>query len=472
MRSLVALLLLLLALPALAQEYRVGTGTCIRPGGSFSVSGSFGGQVGAIILIDGADAVTLQVRGWSAGRVRLLLPSGVTPDRYAVVWRQTPVAQPGSADWVQLGSLRVCEDGGRPGRVPRDVVKAVGGGPEYVVSVAPREAEAAIAALRAADAEVIRTTPLPQLGRVLLVVTLPRSLTLAEARGILDAAAPSARIDLHHLYGFAEGPRLYAAALVGDDPGRLCELRSPVKVGIIDGPLNPGHPALDGVETVSTSVLQTGDRPVSRDHGTAVAALIAGRDIGGFRGFAPGARIYAVTAFVAADGGSARLEAIAAGLDWLAGQGVRIVNLSMEGSPNAAFDDILAQGRAVGLVMIAAAGNEGTSASRYPAASSSTIAVTAVDAAGRAYGSANTGAHIEFAAPGVDLYVAKGAGGGYRSGTSYAAPIVSALVARLAAAGGLSLEGARQGLRRGTADLGPAGRDSQFGFGLVQTGGC
>ena len=122
--------------------------------------------------------------------------------------------------------------------------------------------------------------------------------------------------------------------------------------------------------------------------------------------------------------------------------------------------------------MIAAAGNEGTAAPRYPAASSSTIAVTAVDAAGRAYRAANTGPHIEFAAPGVDLYVARGGGGGYRSGTSYAAPIVSALVARRAARSGVSLDAARSALRNGVRDLGAGGRDTQYGFGLVQTGGC
>lgn len=473
MRGVLALVLwVCLALPSLAQQYQISAASCVRPGGSLAVSGSFGAPVGDVVLVDGAERIVLTVRGWSAGRVRLAVPRSTAGMRYALAWRQVPGAEPGMPTWVPLGSVTVCPERGRPGRVSGDVVTAAGGGAEYVVSVSPREAVGATQALQAANAEVIRTTRLPQLGRVLLIVTLPGDLTLAEARGILDGAAPSARMDLHHVYGFAEGPRLYAAAQVGDDPGRLCVLRSRVKVGMIDGPLNVGHRALDGVETVTTSVLGDGERPVSRDHGTAVAALIAGRDAGGFGGFAAGARVYAVTAFAAADGGSARLEAIAEGLDWLAGQGVRIVNLSMEGSPNAAFEDILAAGRGAGLVMIAAAGNEGTSAPRYPAASLSTIAVTAVDAAGRVYGQANTGPHLEFAAPGVDLYVAKGAGGGYRSGTSYAAPIVTALVARLADGGGVSLDSARRRLQRGVRDLGPAGRDDRFGYGLVQTGGC
>jgi subtilisin family serine protease len=470
MRQLLALILLLvLSLPALAQEYRVTAPGCVRPGGSVLISGSFAGQVGRIILVDGNDATALTLRGWTSARVRISLPRDLASGGYALVWRQTPDAQPGQPGWVPLGSLQVCQSGGRPDRAPADVVTAAAGGPEFVVSVAPREAGAAARALEAEGAQVIRTTPLPQLGRVLLIVALPQALTLPEARAVLDAAAPSARIDLHHIYGFAEGPRLYATGLIGDDPSRSCSLRSPVAVGIIDGPLNTSHPALQGVETVTTSVLETGEKPVSRDHGTAVAALIAGQEAG-FRGFAPGARIFAVTAFAAKGGGSARLEAVALGLDWLAGQGVGIVNLSMEGSPNAAFEDILARAHGAGLVMIAAAGNEATAAPRYPAASAHTIAVTAVDAAGRAYPQANTGAHLDLAAPGVDLYVAKGAGGGYRSGTSFAAPIVTGLVARLG--GGVSLDGALQSLRRDARDLGPSGPDTQFGFGLVQTGGC
>jgi hypothetical protein len=261
--------------------------------------------------------------------------------------------------------------------------------------------------------------------------------------------------------------------MIGDNPARPCGLTRSISVGIIDSPVNARHPALAGVPIAQTSVLSDGERPAPSDHGTAIAGLIAGNPSGGYPGFAPGARIFAATVFSQGRGSvGARLENVAAGLDWMASQGVRIVNLSMEGSPNAAFEDVLARARAAGLVMIAAAGNEGTATPRYPAASPSTIAVTAVDAAGRAYPSANTGGHIEFSAPGVDLYVARNSGGGYRSGTSYSAPIVTALVARQAARGGITLDGARSLLRRGVRDLGPDGRDTQFGFGLVQTGGC
>ena len=464
------MLWLFLALPSVAQEFRISAGGCIRPGGTVAVSGSFTGRTGEILLLEDNRAIVLAVRGWSSTRVRLALPEGVTPGPKALVWRVVPEARPGDRTWIPLGTLRLCRDAGRPGRILGDVV-TIAGQPEFIVSVAPREVALAVQALQGAGATLLRQTDLPNLGRVLLVVTLPADLSQAEARDILQRAAPSARIDRHHVYGLAQDPRLYAAGLIGDDPARRCLLARPVAIGMIDGPLNPDHPALAGVELVTTSVLDPAERPVTRDHGTAVAGLLAGRSAT-FPGFAPGARVYAVTAFSAQGGGAGRLEAVALGLDWLAGQGVRIVNLSMEGSPNAAFEDILARAAAAGLVMVAAAGNEGTEVPRYPAASPHTIAVTAVDAAGRPYAQANTGDHIDLAAPGVDLFVPRGAGGAYRSGTSYAAPIVAALIARLADRRAITRDSALQSLRDGARDLGPAGRDAQFGFGLVQTGGC
>lgn len=122
-------------------------------------------------------------------------------------------------------------------------------------------------------------------------------------------------------------------------------------------------------------------------------------------------------------------------------------------------------------MVVAAAGNNRSDEAMYPAASPDTIAVTAVDASGRIYRQANFGAHIEFAAPGVDLYVAWSEAGTYRSGTSFATPVVTALLARQSEHAPVDLDTARAALRADARDLGPGGRDERFGFGLVQSGG-
>ena len=118
------------------------------------------------------------------------------------------------------------------------------------------------------------------------------------------------------------------------------------------------------------------------------------------------------------------------------------------------------------MVVVAAAGNDGAAAPpRYPAAFDFVIAVTAVDAELDPYARAPRGEHIDLAAPGVDVFVP---GGGYRTGTSIAAPFVTAAIAADPAATRLgSVDEVRRHLLAGARDLGPAGRDDVFGAGLA-----
>ncbi|WP_057795937.1 S8 family serine peptidase [Roseovarius atlanticus] len=359
-------------------------------------------------------------------------------------------------------------------RAARDEVQATDGSPEYVLLVNRGQATAAAQALISAGATLLRERPLPQFGQQMYFFVFPRTLTLEQGRALLAGRTPSAVLDLHKIYVRSAGPRVYHALMVGDAPGQSCRVGRSIRVGVIDGAVNAGHPAFGGVRIVRQSFLREGARRTGASHGTAVAGLIAGSSgAGPLAGLAPGVQVYAAEAFgleKTSDGG--RLEAVAAGLDWLVGSGVRLVNMSFAGASNQVFAKLLGLAQGRGVVIVAAAGNDRSGAPVYPAASPSTIAVTAVDAGGRLYGRANYGRHIEFAAPGVDLYVAWGNGGSYRSGTSFAAPVVTAILARQASRGGLSLNGARAFLRSSAKDLGPGGRDSHYGYGLVQSGGC
>ncbi len=343
---------------------------------------------------------------------------------------------------------------------------------EYILVTPPAAAQAAVDALVAAGAQPLRQRALTALGRQAVIFILPRGLGRAAAQQVLDAAAPGAVIDVHHLYRFAQGaPRLYAPQLVGDPGPGVCDAPSSVTVGVIDGPVDAAHPALSGAQVVVEGVLNDGQRYAAAGHGTAVAALIVGRDgSGALAGFATGARLHAVAAFRRNGGSSASdVELIGAALDRLLARGVRLVNMSFAGPQNRALADLLSAAAGRGAVMIAAAGNDRSARAAFPAGHPGVIAVTAVDAASRLYRSANTGDHIEFAAPGVDLFVAGGSGGRYESGTSYAAPIVAAMVARM---GNVSTTTARQRLARAARDLGNPGRDAQFGWGLVQAPTC
>ncbi|CAN0593746.1 unnamed protein product, partial [Laminaria digitata] len=161
-------------------------------------------------------------------------------------------------------------------------------------------------------------------------------------------------------------------------------------------------------------------------------------------------------------------------LNWMAGESVRVVNLSFAGPRNAVLSATLGRAMRQGMLPVAAAGNNGPEASpAYPAADEGLIAVTAIDAAKRLYASANRGDYIDLAAPGVDIWTAAtGGGGAYRSGTSYAAPYVAAVAAAmLARHPRLPSDLLKESLRRSAIDLGTAGRDSDFGWGLVRAPG-
>jgi subtilisin family serine protease len=123
-----------------------------------------------------------------------------------------------------------------------------------------------------------------------------------------------------------------------------------------------------------------------------------------------------------------------------------------------------------GLALVAAAGNGGAEARpAYPAAHPVVLAVTAVDESLEPYDFANRGDYIDFAAPGVRLWTAREKGGGLQSGTSFAAPFITAAVAlHLASGVEPDSRALRKILRRYTKDLGAPGRDAIFGWGLVR----
>ncbi|MEO8241311.1 MAG: S8 family serine peptidase [bacterium] len=377
-----------------------------------------------------------------------------------------------------LGQARPSRGGGTSGSgqaAPRpggpDVVVQRSGRVEYIVVVPTRQAAQGVAALQAAGATLQRVTTLRSLGRVMLILDLPGA-GLNRLRAAL-AQVPTARVDLHHLYRFAGGPRLYAAALLGETAATPCRLSRRVKIGLIDGPVDRTHPALQSAGITVTSVLRPDERPRGSDHATAIAGLMVGEDSSGvLAGYAQGAELTAVAAFSAIAGSEgADVERIGMALDLLLAAGVRLINMSFAGPPNQVLGEVLTRGLANGAVIVAAVGNNGGAEAMLPAGLDGVIGVTAVDAARHRYAKANR-AGVDFAAPGVDLYAAKGRAGGYVSGTSFAAPIVTAYAARLMAQGKGDVASLRRALAAGATDLGQAGPDAEFGWGLVQAPTC
>lgn len=157
-------------------------------------------------------------------------------------------------------------------------------------------------------------------------------------------------------------------------------------------------------------------------------------------------------------------------------QGAKLVNLSLgfSGSSNL-IEEQLKQGWNKGTIFVAASGNAGNQDVYYPAKSQYTIAVGAVDLSGvRAYFS-NYGPELDLVAPGVGIYLAYSTDGyGLGDGTSFAAPLATGAIALY-----MSAYKKRYGVwpspnrvyscaTQTAEDLGPRGRDEEYGSGLIR----
>lgn len=249
---------------------------------------------------------------------------------------------------------------------------------------------------------------------------------------------------------------------------------APPVIGMIDTRIDTNHEALAGQDVEMLEL--PGHVPTSSsDHGTAIAALLAGRRDSKAPGLLPAAKIVSVDAFAMEDGiERADVIRLVDAIEALWRRGVRIVNLSLSGPPNAVLEQAIDRALARGMILIAAAGNGGPGGKpAYPAAYPGVIAVTAVDHEMRIYSRATRGDYIALAAPGVGLkMVVAPSSEASRSGTSFAVPYVTAAVASLLARDSALDDAAVTRLLSSSArDLGRPGRDPVYGWGLLQTAG-
>ena len=181
----------------------------------------------------------------------------------------------------------------------------------------------------------------------------------------------------------------------------------------------------------------------ARDHGTIAAGLIAARPGNGtdMAGLGWDTRVLPVE--VLDDCGNGTTSGVAAGVRWAVDAGADIINLSLTGQgPDPALSSALAYARSKGLLVVAAAGNQGGTRPVFPAADPGVVAVAATGPPGGSEGDrvaafSNRGTWVDIAAPGTDVTGLRRVGGSTNltdgttsgTGTSFAAPQVSATAA-------------------------------------------
>lgn len=291
-----------------------------------------------------------------------------------------------------------------------------------------------------------------------------------ETDNLVASAQPNYQFTLQQTAAAQGDPAQYELAKL-----RLPEAhalsRGGVTVAVIDSGVDETHAELAGSVVEIFNPLPT--PMAAHNHGTAIAALIAGH--GKLMGAAPNAKILAARAFDPAGAGAQGTTfAILKSLDWADEKGARIINMSFAGPNDPAIHRALEAAHKKGIVLIAAAGNAGAkSPPLYPAADVNVIAVTATDADDKLFEQSNRGKHIAVAAPGTQLLVATPDGYEVSSGTSYSAATVSGIVALMLERRGDLTPGRVRDILLATAkDIGPKGRDVMFGAGLADAYGA
>ncbi|MFE5583380.1 type VII secretion-associated serine protease mycosin [Kitasatospora sp. NPDC056531] len=225
-----------------------------------------------------------------------------------------------------------------------------------------------------------------------------------------------------------------------------------ITVAVIDGGFKLDHPDLVGqfLPGKDFSGSPGGVGSYADGHGTEMASLIAGtgKSSGGTGayGLAPGVKILPLKMNDGSDrslGASISsdfLDEVGQAVNYAVEQGAKVISISEESAavnatPEnvAKLDRILAAARAKGVLVVASVGNSAKDGNlvMYPAALPNVVGVGAVDRNGTVTDESQTGPHVAFVAPGVDVIDACTGSTGYckRHGTSAAAALVSASAA-------------------------------------------
>ncbi len=204
-----------------------------------------------------------------------------------------------------------------------------------------------------------------------------------------------------------------------------------VPIAVIDSGIEATHPEMAG--RVAKSFDAVGGAFQPHEHGTGMAgAIVAHAQL---TGISPRANILAARAFAPgqATGAQGTSYHILGAMDWSVREGARVINMSFAGPRDPMMTRAMQNAAGKRVVLIAAMGNEGTTAPvSFPAADPNVIAVTATDQQGRLFDAASRGNHVSVAAPGVEILL-PAPRGGYQisSGTSVAAAHVSGIAALL-----------------------------------------
>ena len=245
-------------------------------------------------------------------------------------------------------------------------------------------------------------------------------------------------------------------------------------VAVIDSGSGP-HPDLDANLDAGRTIFGFIDSVGVLDidnagHGSHVAGIIAAvanNAIGG-SGVAPQSRILPIRVLDAQ--GSGDSKDVSKAVRYAVDSGTKVINLSLGGATESTSLTAAIQYAVDRNVLVVAAAGNGAADSppKWPAASDLALAVTAVDRNNSVTSFDQRGDYIDLAAPGASILSTASNDYKIQSGTSMAAAFVTGAAALLfAAQPSITAAQVRDVLQRTATDIGAPGRDTTFGYGLI-----
>jgi hypothetical protein len=252
-------------------------------------------------------------------------------------------------------------------------------------------------------------------------------------------------------------------------------------IALVDAAADTTHPEWTG----DPSFTEVPGTPVTNLHGTATASVAAAPANGiGILGVWPGARALNVPLKTEpGTDGAISCSASADAIGQAVAAGAAVINMSYGSTSECTAEKIqIYYAVATGAVPVAAAGNEFEQGNplEFPASLPHVVTVAATTKDGKSADFSNANDAVDLSAPGVDIMSAvppslddDGTPDGYEllSGTSFAAPMVSAGIAWVRAARpDLKPDQAVQAVRLSATDVGRKGWDALTGFGILNVG--
>ncbi|WP_342806668.1 S8 family serine peptidase [Alteromonas sp. M12] len=311
------------------------------------------------------------------------------------------------------------------------------------------------------------------LGLSILRFTIPSHLDSKSALAKHLTQEAFATLDRNHIYT-AQSQTPQTAFDTAHKPINQSLCTTTARIGMIDSAVARTHPAFAKAKITAKSFL-TKNLNSPALHGTAVAGVLIG-EFNTLIPLLPQAHLYSAEVFYRQSDYSqgATLSAMIDALNWLVEEKVTVINMSLAGPDNRILNRMITAAIQQGTIIVAAAGNEGPAAQAvYPAGYDEVIAVSAFDNNLKPYRWSNRGDYIDYSALGVNVITAQAMGGlSKESGTSMAAPVVSAAIACLLENSKNMKQSYRDAVLASLSDqaidLGPKGRDPIYGIGAIQ----